>query len=175
VLGYPTLKVEMNMVNEKQAHIMAKLHLFSAEHGGRREPTSSNELRALVGAFGRYHPICFDLTQVGSLVPGAFTFMPIPAHFEVPHLILPFLKVGSYFMVRERRVIGETVVVKILLHIQPKDAYPQNDAQPAVVTLSAGGWVSCPCCGRRFKLSDSKRWNSERHMTCGQKLIINIA
>jgi hypothetical protein len=155
-------------------HIMATLHLFSAEHAGRCEPTPPDSFSGLVGLLGSYHAIRFDLSCVGSLAPGATTPAPIPACFESPQFVLPFLRVGDAFMVRESRVVGEGVVTEILVQMRPQDAHPHNDAAPVNVAPS-DGWVSCPGCRRRFKLSDTKRWNGERHMSCGQRLVIHAA
>ena len=46
---------------------------------------------------------------------------------------------------------------------------------PAIAVQASSGWVVCPYCGKRFTLSDSRRWDGERHTTCGQRLAINTA
>jgi len=32
------------------------------------------------------------------------------------------------------------------------------------------GWLKCPNCGIRFKLTDKSRWKKRRHTTCGQRI-----
>jgi hypothetical protein len=46
---------------------------------------------------------------------------------------------------------------------------------PAMTGHVSSGWVACPYCGMRFLLSDPRRWDGERHTTCGQRIIINAA
>lgn len=43
---------------------------------------------------------------------------------------------------------------------------------PTVEVVVSSGWIACPNCGRRFKRSDARRWDGQRHTTCGQRLII---
>jgi len=47
---------------------------------------------------------------------------------------------------------------------------PDNDAPPLAVSPNPAGWVQCPCCGKRFGLTNSASWDGKRHRTCGQSL-----
>jgi hypothetical protein len=70
---------------------------------------------------------------------------------------------------RSERYVFEEVVER------GTGAFRMSDALPMTVTVPASsGWVACPCCGRRFKLSDGLRWDGARHSTCGQRLFINV-
>jgi hypothetical protein len=46
---------------------------------------------------------------------------------------------------------------------------------PAKISKTKSGWVKCPFCDKRFMLSDPRRWDGKRHLTCGQKIIIQSA
>lgn len=37
------------------------------------------------------------------------------------------------------------------------------------------GWVTCPNCLIRFKLTDKRRWTGLRHKPCGQKIKLTNA
>jgi hypothetical protein len=54
---------------------------------------------------------------------------------------------------------------------EPAAKHPVNDAPPIHVIV-VGDSVKCPCCNRRFKLYDRDRWDGNRHLTCGQQIII---
>lgn len=49
--------------------------------------------------------------------------------------------------------------------------FRRSDLPPVAVQMSSG-WIACPCCDVRFRVSDPRRWDGERHTTCGQRLII---
>jgi hypothetical protein len=55
---------------------------------------------------------------------------------------------------------------------QDADSYPRNDSPPITIHPFQLDWVRCPCCKKAFCLRSSSSWNGERHMTCGQQLII---
>jgi len=40
---------------------------------------------------------------------------------------------------------------------------------PADAPVSVTGWLTCPGCGRRFCLSNTRSWNGQRHRRCGQR------
>jgi len=46
---------------------------------------------------------------------------------------------------------------------------------PAVVVEASSDWVECPFCDWRFRVSDDRRWDGERHLTCGQRIIVHAA
>ena len=45
---------------------------------------------------------------------------------------------------------------------------------PPITAPVASGWVTCPYCDKRFKLSDPRRWDGDKHDTCGQRLNIIV-
>ena len=50
--------------------------------------------------------------------------------------------------------------------------FRRSDALPVAV-LVLSGWIDCPCCDMRFKVSDPRRWDGEQHTTCGQRIILS--
>ena len=57
--------------------------------------------------------------------------------------------------------------------VDPASGKFRRSDYPPVDVAGSSGWIACPYCGRRFKLSDPRRWDGKRHTTCGQRL--NIA
>lgn len=51
--------------------------------------------------------------------------------------------------------------------------YFANDAPSQTVRLGADGWLTCPCCGRRFSPRDRNVWTGLRHIRCGQRLVLD--
>jgi len=49
---------------------------------------------------------------------------------------------------------------------------PDNDNEPLLVLPFASSWVKCPQCGWKFSLEEPTSWSGERHLKCGQRLII---
>ena len=50
---------------------------------------------------------------------------------------------------------------------------PDNDNLPVSVKPNQANWVRCPCCHKHFSL-ESDSWTGERHITCGQRLVIDV-
>jgi uncharacterized Zn-finger protein len=48
----------------------------------------------------------------------------------------------------------------------------ENDNPPVAVRIEDDGWVTCAHCGRRFALTDKDRWTGLRHVSCGQRLVL---
>jgi hypothetical protein len=46
----------------------------------------------------------------------------------------------------------------------------QNDNPEMLGEANTDGWINCPNCGIRFKLTDTSRWKKRRHTTCGQRI-----
>jgi hypothetical protein len=49
----------------------------------------------------------------------------------------------------------------------------QNNNSLLNATLDKLGWITCPNCEKRFSIKDKNRWKYNRHLTCGQKIIIS--
>jgi hypothetical protein len=48
-----------------------------------------------------------------------------------------------------------------------------TNANPAVaVPVEDDGWVTCAHCGNRFAPTDKDRWTGLRHVSCGQRLLL---
>jgi len=95
-----------------QADIIAHVRFYPTAHGGRQGPTPK-------GAFGcllELHGDCFDcrllLTETGPLSPGQQADVPIKfLNFD---LVKDQLVPGKKFFLRERQIIAEGEVAKIL-------------------------------------------------------------
>jgi hypothetical protein len=60
------------------------------------------------------------------------------------------------------------IVPKELPSLRPNfHACPDRTASPYIE-----GWVKCPSCNFKFKLSEPSKWDGLRHQTCGQRLHI---
>jgi len=59
--------------------------------------------------------------------------------------------------------------------VEPGSGKLRRSDLPAVLVQISSGWVACPCCDMRFMTSDPRRWDGEKHTTCGQKLILDTA
>ncbi|HXT99748.1 MAG TPA: hypothetical protein VN903_02060 [Polyangia bacterium] len=47
-----------------------------------------------------------------------------------------------------------------------------NANPPLAVRAGDDGWLTCPNCGLRFAPTDRDRWTGLRHVTCGQRLLL---
>jgi len=47
-----------------------------------------------------------------------------------------------------------------------------NANPPVAVRLEADGWLTCAHCGLRFAPTDKDRWTGLRHVSCGQRLLL---
>lgn len=47
-----------------------------------------------------------------------------------------------------------------------------NDNPPVGVRVGDDGWVACAHCGLRFAPTDKHRWTGLRHISCGQRLLL---
>ncbi len=52
-------------------------------------------------------------------------------------------------------------------------AWPAKASAPRTALQYTEGCVECPFCGARFSLRDPHRWRGGRHLTCGQKIVVN--
>lgn len=51
-----------------------------------------------------------------------------------------------------------------------------GNLMPAKAKVEADGWVRCPSCGFKFKITDRQRWTGVRHRRCGTEINLeNIA
>jgi len=47
-----------------------------------------------------------------------------------------------------------------------------NDNPPVAAAVGDDGWATCPNCDLRFAPTDQDRWTGLRHVTCGQRLLL---
>ena len=50
-----------------------------------------------------------------------------------------------------------------------------NANPPVAIRVEDDGWVTCACCRNRFAPTDKDRWTGLRHVTCGQRLLLEPA
>jgi hypothetical protein len=58
-------------------------------------------------------------------------------------------------------VFGTDFEFKFVIKIKNENPEMQTE-------LDSNGWLICPNCKVKFKLSDKMRWRKRRHTTCGQ-------
>lgn len=94
------------------ADIVARVRLYETAEGGRAGPTPGDKFGCLL-VLGKD---CFDcrllLSETGALHPGASARVPIK--FLEPELVRDLLDVGSRFLLRDGKVIGEGEVEALL-------------------------------------------------------------
>ena len=94
------------------ADIIAHVRLYPTAHGGRQGPTPTNTFGCLLELNGD----CFDcrllLTEIGALSPGQQAEVPIKfLNFD---LVKNRLAPGEKFFLRDRKIIAEGEVTKVL-------------------------------------------------------------
>ena len=99
-------------MEEIRGDIIGTLYLYAATEGGRRTPTRANE-HSCIFVFGEENFDCrLLLDKVGKLSPGDSATVPI--RFLAPKLIVPRLRAGDKFKLRELNFIGDGVVDRVL-------------------------------------------------------------
>lgn len=96
----------------RQPDIIASVHLYPTENGGRKGPTPRRIFRCPLEFEGEKFDCGLHLEAVGALAPGASATVPIT--LLAPTIIKPRLKVGSRFALWEMRTIGEGIVEQVL-------------------------------------------------------------
>ena len=95
------------------ADIVARVTLYATSAGGRQGPTPSDKFGCLLIV----EQSCFDcrllLSETGALHPGASAVVPIK--FLYPDLAKDLLEVGSRFLLRDGKVVGEGEVQELLI------------------------------------------------------------
>jgi hypothetical protein len=92
--------------------IIASVHFYSTEQGGRSFATPPNIFKCPLEVEGEKFDCGLHLEKSGPLAPGARTTVPIT--LLSPEMVKPRLKVGSRFTLWEMRTIAEGVVEQIL-------------------------------------------------------------
>lgn len=96
----------------RQPDIVAKVHFYGTERGGRNQPTPINIYRCLFEFEGEKFDCGLHLDMIGPIAPGETTTVPITFIFS--EMIKPRLKVGNQFTLSELRTIAEGIVEEIL-------------------------------------------------------------
>jgi hypothetical protein len=90
--------------------IFAEITLFPCTAGGRKGSTPSDCFGCPADIDGHYYDVRFDLSEVGSMLPGQTTI--VPAKFLNPQ-IKKSLAIGMEFTLWEGKDIGTGRVVEI--------------------------------------------------------------
>lgn len=95
-----------------QADIMARVWFYPTAHDGRQSPTPKDIFGCLLELNGDYFDCRLLLTEIGPLYPGQQAEVPIKfLNFVlVKHQLAP----GKKFYLRDKRIIAEGEVTKIL-------------------------------------------------------------
>lgn len=105
-------------MKELDADIIANLTLYSKERGGRNTPISSSAFRGRFGCWFQYSGEVFDcfvlLKEGQEILPGQT--LTVPIKFLRPDLIKRELRLGTKFLLREGKTIGEGSIREIYLN-----------------------------------------------------------
>src|SRR5437762_2736828 len=93
--------------------IIASLHFFGTDEGGRNGPTPPKIFRCPLEFDGEKFDCVLHLEETGPLSPGSKATLPIT--FLFPELIKPRLRIGNEFTLWEMRTIADGVVDEVLL------------------------------------------------------------
>jgi hypothetical protein len=91
--------------------ITAKISLLTTEKGGRQNSVITDKLHCMFDLNGELFDCRISLLGVGSLHPGQSAELPIS--FLSPQTVIPKLKIGTQFKLREMRIIGEGMVTSL--------------------------------------------------------------
>ena len=94
------------------ADIVATVRFYADDEGGRQKLTPPDKFGCLLELDGEYFDCRLLLSGIGAVWPGRRVFVPIK--FLLPQLILPRLKPGVRFHLREAETIAEGVVEQML-------------------------------------------------------------
>jgi hypothetical protein len=97
---------------KSQPDIIASIHFYTTEAGGRKVPTPPDQFGCPLEFEGEKFDCRLLLGKVGSLSPGVTANVPVV--FLYPELIKPRLKVESRFTLWEMGTIAEGIVKQIL-------------------------------------------------------------
>jgi hypothetical protein len=96
--------------------IVAHIHLWPSEAGGRASATPSHAFGCLLTMAGRNFDVRLNLSETGPLAPGQHTTVPL--RFLDREAAAAYCAVGRSFELREVGVIG-TGVIEAVLMAQP--------------------------------------------------------
>ena len=100
-----------------QPDLLADVELLTTAAGGRRAPIGVEQYNCPFGFAGEYFECRIDLSDHGTLAPGARARLPVK--FLRPDLILDRLAPGAAFVLWEGRDIGKGTVVQVFLQAPP--------------------------------------------------------
>lgn len=98
-------------MTEADADILARIKLYSQNEGARELPTPPDRFGCIFKFADENFECLLLLSGIGSLSPGFEGTVPIA--FLQPQNIKSNLKIGSYFILREYKIIGTGIVEKI--------------------------------------------------------------
>ncbi|MFO1114439.1 MAG: hypothetical protein U1E28_02045 [Beijerinckiaceae bacterium] len=92
--------------------IIAVVHFYPSEQGGRKGPTPPRIFRCPLEFEGEKFDCGLHLEEIGAIAPGITATVPITLLF--PELLKSRLKVGSQFKLWELGEIADGVVEKVI-------------------------------------------------------------
>ena len=93
--------------------ILANIEFYPTNQGGRRMPTPPSFFGCIFVINNSYYDGRLLLENIGSIIPGDKR-KNIPIKFLSSDLVLPQLKEGSHFHIKDGGIIGEGIVVSVL-------------------------------------------------------------
>lgn len=105
---------------KREGHILAEVHLFTTENGGRDSPTPAKLFGCPAEIEGELFDCRLILGESECLVPGDTVALPI--EFLSPDIVLQMLRVGDEFQLWELRYIGTAKVLALSVASDTKGA-----------------------------------------------------
>ena len=105
---------------KREADIIAEVHLFTTENGGRNGPTPTKLFGCPAEIQGSFFDCHLILGEFECLAPGDTAALPIK--FLSPEIVLQMLKVGDEFRLWELRYIGTAKVLALSVGSDMKGA-----------------------------------------------------
>lgn len=93
--------------------IIADLKFYPTKENGRKSPTPSTFFACTIVIDNKNHDARLLLDDIGGIAPGDFK-KNVPIKFLCPDLVIPKLKVGSHFFIRDGKIVGEGNVVTVI-------------------------------------------------------------
>jgi hypothetical protein len=97
---------------KSQYDIVARIHFYSSEAGGRKGPTATSFFGCPLEFEGEKFDCRLLLEENGPVKPGQTVSVPIA--FLYPELVKPRLTAGSRFTLWEMRTIADGIVESVL-------------------------------------------------------------
>jgi hypothetical protein len=101
------------MAESTRADIVSTLRFYKTENGGRKGPTPRDKFQCIINVDEHNFDVRMYLDEIGGIWPGQTA--QVPMRFLSPALAGPYCSVGTRFLLREGKVIGEGTIEQVNL------------------------------------------------------------